>query len=41
MEGDGAESSTPQGSVVSSVMVDNKKKVEGPGKQAENGTWNE
>ena len=33
MEGDKeAESSTPQSSVVSSmVMVDNKKKVEGPG----------
>ena len=32
MEGDEAESSTPQSSVVSSVvMVDNKKKVEGPG----------
>ena len=32
IEGDEAESSTPQSSVVSSVvMVDNKKKVEGPG----------
>ena len=32
MEGDETESSTPQSSVVSSVViVDNKKKVEGPG----------
>ena len=40
MEGD--ETSTPQSSVVSSVVVvDSRKKVEGPGKQAEPGTWNE
>ena len=42
MEGEEAEPSRPQSPVVSSVvMVDNKKKVKGPGKQAETGTWNE
>ena len=42
MEGDETESSMLQSSVVSSVvMVDNKKKVESPGRQAELGTWNE
>ena len=42
MEGDEAEFSTPQSSVVSSVVVvDSRNKVKGPGTQAEPGTWSE
>ena len=43
MERDEAESSTPQSSVVSSVVVvDNKKKAEGPGEaRAKPGIWSE
>ena len=38
MEGDGAESSTPQSLVVSSVVMVDSKKIEGPGKRSVRGT---